>query len=496
MRCRTCDYPLWNLKTRQCPECGSPFSPDEYQFVASSVRFCCPHCDQAYYGTDDRGHLDPVSFTCIGCGRPVHMNDTVLLPAEGVTEQATRVGVNPWLERHRMGRIRAWFSTVGGALVGPLRLMRGTDVDSSLGQAWWFLLVTMAVTFAVALVPATCMVIAMPFMMGGLGAPAGQGLPGPGWMSLIMAGSMLVGFIIAFIFVSLFALVWGLVAHALLRITGPAPGPLRRTFQAICYSGGTLALSAIPCISNAATPWWVVSAVLMVKQGHQVHGGRAAFAVITFPVLLLGLGIAAYIGLIALAISAGTAAPSAAAVATQDLQTVLDSITDYAADHQGRGPKHAIELVTDGTLAEWDLVAWGTDTVIDDVPLADVNLLDFEMMTDDQRRQVVQGAAAGQPPGILAHRVGDFVFTYHGIDVSTAEPNLWLVVMSPDPDAGGQLSANLVVGRADGTVLPIPPTSFALLLTRQNELRAAAGLAPLPHPSTITHDAPAIAPAE
>ena len=84
MRCRTCDYPLWNLKTRQCPECGSQFSPVEYDFRPNTVRFCCPHCEQAYYGTDSRGHLEPRSFACVTCGEHLSMREMVLLPAEGL----------------------------------------------------------------------------------------------------------------------------------------------------------------------------------------------------------------------------------------------------------------------------------------------------------------------------------------------------------------------------------------------------------------------------
>ena len=131
MRCTTCDYPLWNLKARQCPECGSTFAPDEYDFRPGTVRFCCPHCNQAYYGTDQRGHLEPTCFDCVSCGRPVSMNEMVLLPAEGFVEKHTMAAVNPWLERHRVGWWRSWFRSVGHALASPGQVMRGTPVQSS-----------------------------------------------------------------------------------------------------------------------------------------------------------------------------------------------------------------------------------------------------------------------------------------------------------------------------------------------------------------------------
>ena len=62
MRCKNCDYRLWNLVSRQCPECGTEFLPHEFEFVLNSVRFCCPYCQQDYYGTGDKGHLEPIEF--------------------------------------------------------------------------------------------------------------------------------------------------------------------------------------------------------------------------------------------------------------------------------------------------------------------------------------------------------------------------------------------------------------------------------------------------
>src|SRR5437870_10981399 len=108
MHCKTCDYPLWNLKARQCPECGTPFLPSQFNFVINSVRFCCPHCDQTYYGTGERGHLVPSSFVCVNCARPIAMDEMVLRPAEGVSEQQTQTDRMPWLERAQRGWIKAW----------------------------------------------------------------------------------------------------------------------------------------------------------------------------------------------------------------------------------------------------------------------------------------------------------------------------------------------------------------------------------------------------
>ena len=90
MRCWHCDYSLWNLKTQNCPECGAGFRPSDREFVANSVRFCCPHCDQAYYGTGPKGHLEPDRFDCVQCGKSITMDEMLLLPVEGLQGYQTQ----------------------------------------------------------------------------------------------------------------------------------------------------------------------------------------------------------------------------------------------------------------------------------------------------------------------------------------------------------------------------------------------------------------------
>ena len=109
MRCKDCDYPLWNLTSRQCPECGVSFRPSEFEFVPNSVRFCCPRCDHPYYGTGEKGHVEPASFACLKCAHPVHIDEMVLRPGLGVDDESTRLKRMPWLERKELGRIKAWF---------------------------------------------------------------------------------------------------------------------------------------------------------------------------------------------------------------------------------------------------------------------------------------------------------------------------------------------------------------------------------------------------
>ena len=93
MRCKTCDYPLWQIRDRKCPECGSAFRPSDFEFTLNSVRFCCPHCEQAYYGTGANGHISPRTFACVSCAKVIDMDEMVLLPAEGVKDEIGRAHV-------------------------------------------------------------------------------------------------------------------------------------------------------------------------------------------------------------------------------------------------------------------------------------------------------------------------------------------------------------------------------------------------------------------
>jgi len=492
MRCLQCDYSLWNLKARECPECGTKVTPSAYEFVPNSVRFSCPHCDQPYYGTGARGLLEPDAFDCVQCGRHITLDEMVLTPAEGVADHQTKVGSNPWLERHRTGRFKGWCATIGQALVSPNRLAQGTPENSSLGQAWWFGIITCAVTFGISLVPAMCFGLGMPLFMPQGGGPAGA--PSAGIFAAMMAGAVTFAIFFGFIFTLVFAGLWGLVTHLLLRMSGSGHGPLRVTMQSILYSSGTMVVSVIPCLGNAAMIWWIVSAVLMVKESHHIGGVRATFTVLAGPVVAIVLFIGLYVAIVVTAFT-GMAAMAQPQVRPQSTQTVLTAIVTYAAANGDRGPAHALELLMEPGLREQDFIDVSTATSTVDVPVAGMDLLNLALMAPDERPAVIEQAAAALPDGVVAHRVGDFVFTYHGVVLDGRAPGLWLVVMSPQAGtAQPQGPATWVVmGRADGTLRLIQPYAFPARLELQNRLRAAHGLPPIPNPATVTHRSPAVA---
>ena len=90
MRCTKCNYSLFDIRERVCPECGEPFAISAHFFEHCGVRFCCPHCDQQYYGTDEKGHLVPIHFNCVKCHNHISMNQTIVrMPLHTVVHHRT-----------------------------------------------------------------------------------------------------------------------------------------------------------------------------------------------------------------------------------------------------------------------------------------------------------------------------------------------------------------------------------------------------------------------
>lgn len=481
MRCKTCDYRLWNLVARRCPECGTPFRPSEFEFVHDSVQFCCPHCDTAYYGTTEQGHLAPAEFTCVGCNRPVNMDEMVLRPTEGLEEEQTKVGKAPWLERRERGFLKAWLATIGMALVAPASFIRVVPIGSSVGPAWAFAASIALVTYAVWVIP-----------LGLLGLVMAGVIGGGGTVYTIGAGCALLGYALLMGVAALvFLAVWGLTAHGLVRLSGSCAGTLGRTYQALCYSSGANVISAIPCLGiYFGWIWWLISAALMLKEAQKVSGMRAVLAAVTFPVLSLAALATAYVWLVFSFMPATTAmAGGTTSIAAYETQLVVTAVREYASLNGGVGPQHAAQLVGDGHLTTGNMFSLKTDTMAKSAGTTDPLVAALLTHSPTKRTKAIQTTIAGMPPNVVAHRLGDYVFTYHGINPATANGQLWLLVQSPHPGLNPPPKPTdpVTIGLADGTTIQIPHSTLASQLAAQNALRAQSGLAPLPDPTNLTN---------
>ena len=267
----------------------------------------------------------------------------------------------------------------------------------------------------------------LPILFGSLFGSTG-GVPGK-----VILGVLL--YLASFI-VIIFAIlaIWSLVTHLVLKLLNGDNEPIRRTAQAICFSSGAGVFLAIPCfgIYGIGWLWWIVSAILMVKEGQRTGGGKATAAVLAGPVVAVVILVSGYsllmYRMVTRVASFPTTMPAAVYAETTSMSKALRS---YAAIHGGRGPAHAVELATRNYLPYSNYCLANEQTQLSDVPVGDTTLEKLSQLTPGEVAAAVSKAVAALPPGTVAYRFGDFVFTYPGINLNAANPKLWMFVEIP-----------------------------------------------------------------
>jgi hypothetical protein len=76
----------------------------------------------------------------------------------------------------------------------------------------------------------------------------------------------------------------------------------------------------------------------------------------------------------------------------------------------------------------------GSHTQMTAVPIGDSDLWAMSNARPREFRRLVELAVESVPGGVTAHRLGDFVFTYHDIDLRSPDPDLWIFITCADPD--------------------------------------------------------------
>ena len=180
--------------------------------------------------------------------------------------------------------------------------------------------------------------------------------------------------------------------------------------------------------------------------------------------------------------------------AAPEVKPVLEAVRTFAAAHEGRGPQHTIQLTLDGYLTPMEFVAFDSLTAAESVPLGDVSLAQFDQAPPEQKQAIAQAIIERLPQEIIAHRLGDFVFTYHGIGLATPDPNLWVVVWSPDPSQNPRPKPEdaLTIGLAGGDIITHRLAELPERWAAQNRLRTDLGLPPLTRLSAVTHANPMV----
>ncbi|MGH7132082.1 MAG: hypothetical protein ACREJO_09075 [Phycisphaerales bacterium] len=506
MNCKTCNYALWNLPSRACPECGSAFKPSDFEFRTSAVKFCCPHCMQSYYGTGINGHLVPRAFNCVKCGQAVDMDEMIVLPTDGVDERDTQPNRVNWPDRHTCGFWKSYFVTLGRSMGTPQRCMEAAPPTSSLASAWWFSMFTDLLILIIGYGAWALFIGLMAFSAGGGGRGGGAGAIGFvfGCAGAMIGGVLLLG--------QVWTLLHGATAHAVLAVSGPSEHGMGRTMQAAWYAAGPRIICAIPCVSFYLIPvgwvWSGVSLILMLIKAQKVSVLRAIIAGALLPVLsFLAIG-GFFAWTIVMANSAtpggpwGMPAPTApitgpsgGAASPADGNKLTAVLGAVQARMQTPNFRHALELLGDNQIMSYDLVLpSGQVQTPSGFRIGTTTLDQFPFKRPSERKQIIDNIVGSWPTGAACYTLGDFVFAHTGVDISTADPGVWLVISEPIggwPSMGAATGSVWVrmVGKADGSVDVIPVANFAAKLTEQNALRSAGGLPQLPT-STFTSPAP------
>ena len=273
MRCRTCDYTLFDIRERTCPECGSPFKPSEFDFNQSAVRFCCPHCDQDYYGMDERGHLVPRAFDCVKCKQHITMDEMIVQPTAGIAEESTQQDPLPWNDKRRRWAFTRFFSTIGWSMGRPIALGRALQREVRIGRALFFACIVSGASGAWLLpfVVATTLGRSTSSIIYDI-------LPGVAiFLAICTFGTIAT------------VLLWALVAHALISMGSSAHRSVGTTISAVAYCFGPALPLAFPCIGVYFAPiallWSVIGLSIALKAAHECSLTRSILAAITIPLI-------------------------------------------------------------------------------------------------------------------------------------------------------------------------------------------------------------------
>lgn len=482
MRCKGCDYPLWDIAARACPECGLPFRPSEYEFSINSVRFCCPHCHQTYYGTGERGHLVPPRFHCVSCARLIDLDEMIVLPRDGVPENISIPDRMPWLERHRIGFWKALGGTWVRALGAPSRLADSIPKSSDgSGRPAMTPAVAYGLLFTIAYMLLGTTLL---FVPGSLGAAAGTGSKGLG-VTLAMAVSIVI--VIVSCIVLFF--VWALIAHATLRLSGRTPAGIAGTIAALGYSSSVNFMSAVPCMSFFTVPvgmcWWAVVASLMAMRIQRATAFRAFGAFIVVPLMTVAMLGGGLTFLIISSIPripptpapgpiAGAALPPAP-MAPKTLLALADRVAGACASYQAREgswPRTSLDLIRGGDIDATHLIYSGNPST---ARAGLMTLDELSLLLSDQLRNLADGAAneLDHPSGIC--RGGQVVLFTKGLTGAPDLSGIWIAAaMSPATNG----IADVVMVNADATISPQDYTQDTI--DAQNAIRRERGLPELP----------------
>ena len=286
MRCRGCNYELWNLPPGDCPECGKAWRFEDFHFRREFVQFLCPHCDCAYPGEYIASLALPYAFTCTGCQSAIELGQMCARPAEGIDGSQAMELDFVWSDRRQVGRWRAFWRVVGYSLGTPSRIGNTMTQKRGLRGALWFSFLCLNFAGFNWLIFIT-IAFWLPSFTG-----RSQSFRGVEFIAVLVFLAVFVGLVLA---QQLFFLVWGLITHALIRMTGRARRAIGHTLSATHFCAGTFIICAIPIcgfyFSLISFVWMAVAMVSALAALHKISRWRTAFAVLAPPVVMISVSV-------------------------------------------------------------------------------------------------------------------------------------------------------------------------------------------------------------
>ncbi len=301
MHCTGCNYLLFNLTGRVCPECGLSFETTAYHFAPGSVAFHCPECDQEYSGNDAHGLPTPREFQCVQCNKSINVAEMRVSPIH-----ANALGWigSTWDNRKNVGFCVAWWTTFKQLLFQPGQFF-AQHQGSSIYEAWVFSLPALFIGVAAAFLVHFLMMVGFTSLAGGGMMPGVPATPIP--ISLLRLAMVYVVMALIFpLFVQfMFGGFWACTTHPVLFMMAPERKSFKHTLCATFYSFAPYALMIVPiCGGYAAYVWQAVILVIAIKQQHRVNGWVASLAVL-WPIVAIMAIYMAIVAVVILGFAAG-----------------------------------------------------------------------------------------------------------------------------------------------------------------------------------------------
>ncbi len=210
-------------------------------------------------------------------------------PVDGMTSSQAMQQEFVWSDRRQVGRWRAFWRVIGYSLGTPSRIgntmTQKRDLRGALGFSFLCLISTTLNLILFFLIG---------FLMAIFGGSRSPALFASAAMFTTVLG-VLAFSVVVVIGQQLLFIAWGLITHALIRITGRSHHALGHTLSATQYCAGTFIVSAIPLcgfyLSLISLVWMAVAMVSALAALHKISRWRTAFAVLAPLVVIVSVSV-------------------------------------------------------------------------------------------------------------------------------------------------------------------------------------------------------------